>query len=281
MQTASTAEKLKRFRSLHGAGGAFLMPNAWDAGSARLLASLDFPALATTSAGLAFALGLRDSTGSVTREAALANARAIVEATDLPISADLENGLGPLPEDCAQTLREAEAVGLCGAAFEDASGDPDRPIYDFGHAVERIEAVVAAKTNPDFMVTARSENFLYGRPDLDDTIKRLQAFEKAGADVVYAPGLPDIESVRAVCQAVSVPVNVLGGLTNAAYTVEDLSEAGVRRISTGASLARAARGEMMRGARELRDTGTFEYAKRAIPDAEASQHMRVSPPARG
>jgi len=269
--------KLDEFTSLHNSTGAFLMPNAWDAGTARILEGLGFEALATTSAVLAFSMGIRDSSGSLSRSQVLDNARSIVEATNLPVSADLENGFGDAPEDCAQTVREAGEIGLCGGAIEDATGDPDNPIYDFEHAVDRIRAAVAAKPRPGFLVTARAENFIYNHPDLNDTIRRLQAFEEAGADVVYAPGLPDIATVRAVCKSVSVPVNVVVGLSAASYTIDDLSAAGVRRISTGGSLARAALGEMIRAAQELKDCGTFGYSKRAISDADAASQMRILP----
>ena len=275
MTVENHIQKLEKFAELHRAPGIFVMPNAWDGGSARLLEGLGFQALATTSAGLAYAMGVRDSSGSLSRNQVLDNARAIVEATSLPVSADLENGFGARPEDCAQTVQEAEQIGLCGGAIEDASGDPDNPIYGFEHAVERIRAAVSAKTNPKFLITARCENFIYGCPDLDDTIRRLQAFEQAGADVVYAPGLADIETVRAVCAAVTVPVNIVVGLSATTYSVEDLGAAGVKRISTGGSLARAALGEMIRGAQELLDHGTYEYAKKAISDADAARQMRV------
>ena len=278
MQSTAHTRRLDEFIRLHRSPDTFLMPNAWDAGTARILEGLGFPALATTSAGLAFSMGLRDSSGSLSRQHVLDNARLIVEATSLPVSADLENGFGASPEDCAQTLREASAVGLCGGAMEDATGDPNDPIYDFELAVERIRAAVEAKPTKAFMITARSENFIYGRLDLDDTIPRLQAFEEAGADVVYAPGLPDIDSVRAVCEAVTVPVNVVVGLSAATYTVDDLSKAGVQRISTGGSLARAALGEMIRAATELKDCGTYCYADMAISDAAAAGHMRVVHP---
>lgn len=271
------ASRRTLFRQMHRGPQALVMPNAWDAGTARILAGLGFSALATTSAGLAFSMGLRDSSGSLSREQVLDNARSIVEATELPVSADLENGFGASPDACAQTVKEAGAIGLCGGAIEDATGDPDTPIYGFDHAVDRIAAAVAAKTSPDFLVTARAENFLYGRPDLDDTIRRLQAFEAVGADVVYAPGLPDLESIRRVCQSVSVPVNVVVGLTAGTASVADLSAAGVRRISTGGSLARAALGEMVRAATELRTEGTYGYAERAISDADAARHMRIKP----
>lgn len=270
-------QKLDEFIHLHHSTGAFLMPNAWDAGTARILEGLGFKAIATTSAGLAFSMGIRDSSGCLSRSQVLDNARSIVEATNLPVSADLENGFGDAPEDCAQTVREAVKIGLCGGAIEDATGDPDNPIYEFEHAVDRIRAAVAAKSGPDFLITARAENFIYNRPDLNDTILRLQTFEEAGADVVYAPGLPDIATVRAVCKSVSVPVNVVVGLSAASYTVDDLSAAGVKRISTGGSLARAALGEMIRAAQELKDCGTFGYSKRAISDADAARQMRVIP----
>jgi len=270
-------QKLEEFGRLHHSTGAFLMPNAWDAGTARILEGLGFQALATTSAGLAFSMGIRDSSGSLSRSQVLENARSIMGATNLPVSADLENGFGDAPEDCAQTVREAEEVGLCGGAIEDATGDPDDPIYEFEHAVDRIRAAVAGKSGPGFLITARAENFIYSRPDLKDTIRRLQAFEEAGADVVYAPGLPDIATVRKVCKSVSVPVNVVVGLSAASYTVEDLSTAGVRRISTGGSLARAALGEMIRAALELKDSGTYEYSKMAISDADAASQMRTLP----
>jgi 2-methylisocitrate lyase-like PEP mutase family enzyme len=270
-------EKLNKFSRLHHSPGAFLMPNAWDAGTARILEGLGFQALATTSAGLAFSLGLRDSSGSLTRRQVLDNARSIVEATNLPVSADLEDGFGPFPEDCAESVKEAVEIGLCGGAIEDATGDPDRPIYEFDRAVERIRAAVTAKSGTGFMITARAENFIYGRPDLKDTIRRLQAFEEAGADVVYAPGLPDIETVRAVCQSVSIPVNVVVGLSATSYSVDALSTAGATRISTGGSLARAALGEVIRAAQELKDCGTYEYAQKAISDADAARQMRTVP----
>jgi 2-methylisocitrate lyase-like PEP mutase family enzyme len=267
-------QKRKEFVRLHQKSDAFIMPNAWDAGTARILESLGFSALGTTSAGLAFSMGVTDSSGSISRAQVIDNEAVIVEATHLPVSADLENGFGASPEAYAETIRQAGQVGLCGGALEDASGDPDRPIYDFELAVDRIRAAVEAKPHPDFLITARSENYLYQRFDLEDTIRRLQAFQDVGADVLYAPGLPDIEAVRAVCNAVSVPVNVVVGLTNAAFTVDDLSNAGVRRISTGGSLARAALGEMIRGASELKDKGTFGYAAHAISDADAAAKMR-------
>jgi 2-methylisocitrate lyase-like PEP mutase family enzyme len=265
--------KYRVFRGLHERQGVFVMPNPWDAGTARILSALGFEALATTSAGLAFSIGRRDSAASLTRDEVLQNARAIVEATDLPVSADLEDGFGASPQACAETIRLAADVGVVGGSIEDATGDPDRPIYEFEHAVERIAAACEEARRHPFVLTARAENFLHGRPDLDDTLRRLQAFEVAGADVLYAPGLPSLDAIRIVCTAVSRPVNVVMGLSGRAYTVEELAEAGVKRISVGGSFARAALGALVRAAREVKEHGTFTYAADAIPDAEASAHM--------
>jgi 2-methylisocitrate lyase-like PEP mutase family enzyme len=273
MMRATQAEKAARFQALHAGPGAFVIPNPWDAGTARILASLRFEALTTTSAGLAFALGRRDGACAVSREETLANARAIVDATDLPVAADLENGFGHAPEEAAETIRLAgEEAGLVGASIEDATGDPDRPIYDFGHAVERVAAAAeAARALPfPFVLVGRAENFLHGRPDLDDTIRRLQAFEAAGADALYAPGLTRADDIRAVCASVGKPVNVVMGLRTASLTVADLAELGVRRISLGSALSRAALGEFVRAAREVREHGTFRFAEDALPYAEAN-----------
>lgn len=274
LHSASTdrSGKATAFRALHGRPGAFVIPNPWDAGTARILAALGFEALATTSAGFAFTLGRRD--GAAGRAAILANARAIVEATDLPVSADLENGFGPEPEEAAETIRLAAETGLVGGSIEDASGDADRPIYDFQHAVERVSATVeAARTLPfPFVLTARAESFLHGRPDLDDTIRRLQAFERAGADVLYAPGLPSLDAIRVVCAAVSRPVNVLAG-SGAAPSVAALAEAGVKRISLGSALSRAALGGFVRAVREIREHGTFGFAAEALPYADIQNFM--------
>lgn len=267
-------EKMRAFATLHKATEAFIMPNAWDAGSARILTGLGFQALATTSAGLAYSKGLRDSTRSLTRNEVIENARAIVAATDLPVSADLEDGFGDTPEDCAQTIREAEQVGLCGGGIEDATGYAEQPIHDFSLAVERIQAAVEAKSNPDFIITARADNFIYDRSDLNDTIRRLQAFEAAGADVLYAPGLPDKSAIHDVCSAVSVPVNVVVGLSDMKCSIDELSKNGVRRISTGGSLARAALGEVIRAATELKELGTYQYAEAAVSDEDAAKQMR-------
>ena len=268
-------DKAVQFAALHLAPGAFVMPNPWDAGSARVLASLGFHALATTSAGLAFALGRRDAEGLLSRDETLANAAAIVQATDLPVSADLEDGFGPRPEDVALTVRQAAAMGLVGCTIEDTTADPAHPIHGFTLAVERIVAaveVVRALPFP-FMLTARAENFLFNRPDLDDTIRRLRAFEDAGADVLYAPGLPDLDAIRTVCGAVARPVNVVAGLAGRRYTVAELAVAGVKRISLGSTLARAALGALARAGRELRDLGTFDFVDDAMPFAEANALM--------
>lgn len=261
----SQTEKFQRFMRLHEGPGAFVIPNPWDAGSARILASLGFEALATTSAGFAFSKGKRDSFDCLDRDEILANAAEIVSATDLPVSADLGNGFGADPEICAETIRLASDRGLVGGSIEDATGDPSKPIYDFEHAVERVRAAAEAAKGLPFVLTARTENFLNGRLDLDDTVRRLQAYAEAGAHVLYAPGLPDIDATRAVCSAVDRPVNVVMGLKGPTYSVAELAAAGVRRISVGGSFARAALGALMRAAREVREAGTFGYAAEALP----------------
>src|ERR687892_80111 len=272
----SQADKAKKFHALHERAGAFVIPNPWDVGTARILAGLGFEALATTSAGLAFALGRRDGEGAVSRDEALAHAHTIVSATPLPVSADLENGFGDAPKTAAETIRLAADAGLVGASIEDATGDPDRPIYDASPAVERIAAAVeAARALPfPFTLTARAENFLHGRPDLDDTIRRLQAFEAAGADVLYAPGLRDLVMIRTVCAAVGKPVNVVMGLAGAAFSKGDLSAAGVRRISLGSALSRAALGAFLRAAREIKERGTFSFAGGAASFADLDPFMQ-------
>ena len=270
-----TLAKYQAFKTLHE--GSFVMPNPWDAGTARILTALGYQALATTSAGYAFSQGKKDSARCLGRDDILGNAREIVQATDLPVSADLENGFGDAPGTCAQTIRAASEVGLVGGSIEDAPGIAATPIYDFSHAVERVAAAVEAAHGLPFMVTARAENFLHGRQDLDDTIKRLQAFEAAGADVLYAPGLPDLAAIRAVCAAVSKPVNVVMGLSGPNITVDELRAAGVTRISVGGSFARAALGGFIRAAQEVLETGRFDYAKEALPDAIASSYMDPGP----
>jgi 2-methylisocitrate lyase-like PEP mutase family enzyme len=271
--TATQQLKYERFRRLHDRCGAFVIPNPWDAGSARILTALGFEALATTSAGFAFSIGRRDSAGGLTRRQVLDNARAIVEATDLPVSADLEEGFGASPEACAETIRAASDVGLVGGSIEDMTGDASRPIFEFNHAVERVAAACDATRGLPFLLTARAENFICGRPDLDDTIRRLQAFSKVGAHVLYAPGLPSLDAIRTVCGAVDKPVNVVMGLNGPLVSVEALQGAGVKRISVGGSFARAALGALVRAAREVKDRGTFTYAADAMPDAEAAAYM--------
>ena len=268
------ASKAFAFRALHARSGAFIIPNPWDAGTAKILTQLGFEALATTSAGLAFALGRSD--GAVSREETLANARAIVQASHLPVSADLENGFGHSPQKVAETIQLAVSVGLVGGSIEDATGDKDNPIYELNLAVERISAAVeaACAQNIHFTLTARAENFLHGRPDLDDTIARLQAFEKAGADVLYAPGLPSLEAIREVCSAVTRPVNVVAGLSGPAFSLEQLANAGVKRVSVGSALSRAALGEFMRAATEMKEAGTFGFAHEASPYAEINKLMK-------
>jgi 2-methylisocitrate lyase-like PEP mutase family enzyme len=269
---ATKADKAKRFQALHARAGAFVIPNPWDAGTARILTKLGFEALTTTSAGLAFVLGRRDGDGSVTRDDALANAKAIIDATDLPVAADLENGYGDAPEAAAETIRLAAATGLVGASIEDATGDETHPIYDIAHAAERVAAAAeAAHALPfPFMFVARAENFLHGKPDLDDTIRRLQAFEAAGADVLYAPGLAKAEHIRAVCASVSKPVNVIMGLKGVTLSVSQLAALGVKRISVGSSLSRAALGAFLRAAQEIQEHGTFTFANHALPFADAN-----------
>ncbi|WP_225766475.1 oxaloacetate decarboxylase [Inquilinus sp. Marseille-Q2685] len=274
----SQTEKALAFQRLHARPGIFVIPNPWDAGTAKLLAGLGFEALATTSAGYAFTLGRSDGAGKVSREETLANARAIVEAVDLPVSADLENGFGDAPEAAAETIRQAAAAGLVGGSIEDATGRDDDPISGFDQAVERVRtAVAAARSLPfPFTLTARAENFLPGRRDLADTIRRLQAFQEAGADVLYAPGLATREEIEAVVRAVDRPVNVVMGLVGARFTVEELGQIGVKRISVGGSLARAALGGFLRAAREIKDQGSFGYADDAVPHKEINALFAAS-----
>jgi 2-methylisocitrate lyase-like PEP mutase family enzyme len=272
--TTSQSDKATRFRALHDAPGVFVIPNPWDAGSARVLAALGFPALATSSGASAGILGRRD--GRVTREEALAHARAIVDATELPVSADLEKGFGDAPAMAAETIRLAAGVGLVGGSIEDATGDRDRPLYDIALATERVAAAVqAARALPfPFTLTARAENFLRGNPDLNDTIRRLKAFEQAGADVLFAPGLPDLDAVRAVCAAVSRPFNFMVGIRGKSFTVAELAAAGVKRISLATSLYRAAMGSLLEAAREVKDRGTFGYLDRALSTPDLGAFMQ-------
>lgn len=259
-------QKALAFKRLHEEPGAFVVPNPWDAGSARLLENLGFRALATTSAGLAFSLGRPDGANAVSREEALANAAAIDRASRLPVSADLENGYGETPEACALTIAKAAEAGLVGGSIEDATGRPGAPIFDFGLATERVAAAVeAARKQPfPFMLTARAENFVHGIADIKDTIKRLQAFEMAGADVLFAPDLRTAENIRAVTSSLNKPVNVVMEMKGAGLSVHDLAGLGVKRISVGATLARAAYGAMLRGAEEIFSQGRFSFADSVI-----------------
>lgn len=265
--------KFERFTALHAQDEVLVMPNPWDAGSARLLTRVGFEALATTSAGYAFSRGKRDSVAALTRAEVLANASEIVAATHLPVSADLGNGFGHAPDVCAQTIRAACDIGLVGGSIEDATGDPGAPIYPLTEAVERVRAAADAARDLPFVLTARAENHLWGSADLADTITRLKAYSEAGADVLYAPGLPDLKAIKAVCQAVDKPVNVVMGLREPTYSVAQLAEAGVRRISVGGSFARAALGALMRAAREVRSSGTFTYAADALPGSVINEYL--------
>ena len=264
------SDKAHAFKRLHEQPGTFVIPNPWDAGSAKLLENLGFKALATTSAGLAFALGRPDGADAVSRDETLANAAAIVAATSLPVSADLEGGFGDAPEACAETIRLAGSVGLVGGSIEDATSREDDPIYEIGRAAARVEAAAEAARSLGypFMLTGRAENYLHGRTDLADTIARLQAYQAAGADVLYAPGLRNLDDIATVVRNVDRPVNVLMGLTGVKLTVDDLARAGVRRISVGGAFARAAYGGFLKAAREVRDTGSFDFNDVATPFAE-------------
>lgn len=267
------AEKAAVFHALHYRPEPLIVANPWDAGTARILTALGFEAFSTTSGGLAITLGRRDGTASISRDEALANAKNIVDATHLPVAADLENGYGHSPEAAAKTIRLAAEAGLVGGSIEDASTDPARPIYEFNHAVERVAAAVeAARALPfPFMFVARAENYLHDRPDLDDTIRRLQAFEKAGAEVLYAPGLTRAEDIRAVCASVRKPVNVLAALKGAPHlSVAELAALGVRRISLGSALSRAALSAFIRASREIKGEGTFTFAAETFSLGEIS-----------
>jgi 2-methylisocitrate lyase-like PEP mutase family enzyme len=271
--SATQNEKARRLKELHRRPAVLLIPNPWDAGSARVLAGLGFEALATSSAAAAGVLGRAD--GRMTREESLANARAIVDATDLPVAADLEHGFGDGPADAARTIQMAAEIGLVGGSIEDARADRAQPIYDLTLAVERITAAVeAARALPfPFTLAARAENFVRGHPNLDDTIKRLVAYEKAGADVLFAPGLPDLAAVRAICAAVSKPVNFAVSARGKSFSVAELTEAGVKRISFAASFYRAAMTGLIEAAREVRERGTFTYTDHALPTPEIPRYF--------
>jgi 2-methylisocitrate lyase-like PEP mutase family enzyme len=273
--SATQIEKAARFRALHEGPGAFIIPNPWDVVSARILAGLGFQALATSSAASAGTLGRRD--GGLTRDQALAHARLIVDATGLPVSADLERGFGDAPEVVAETVRLAAEAGLVGCTIEDSTGNPERPLYDEKLAVERIAAgAEAARALPfPFLLTARAHNFLYAAPSLADTIRRLQAFEKAGAEVLFAPGLPDIASVRAVCSALTKPFNFMVGIPGKSFSVAELAAAGVRRISLATSLYRAAMSGLLDAVREVQTSGTFGFVERCATTAELNRIMGI------
>ena len=269
------SEKAHAFKSLHEGNELFVIPNPWDAGSAKLLAAMGFMALTTTSAGLAFGLGRPDGRRRVSRDETIANAALVANAVDVPVAADLENGFGDRPEDAAETIRRAAEAGLVGGSIEDATGDAARPIYDFGLAVERVAAAAeAAHALPfPFQFVARAENYLHGREDFDDTLNRLLAFEKAGADVLFAPGLPSLEAIRTVCQTVQKPVSVVMGFKGATYSLAELAQAGVRRVSTGGSFARAALTGLRNAADEVLHAGTFSYARSILTSAEVDKMM--------
>ena len=272
--SVSQAEKARKFRALHERPGAFVIANPWDAGSARILAGLGFEALASSSGAKAGVLGKRD--GRVSRDEALANARLIVNATDLPVAADLEKGFGDSPDDAAETIRQAVGVGLVGGSIEDATGNPDQPLFDIETATARIKAAVdAARSLPvPFVLSARAEGFLRGKPDLGDVIKRLQAYEAAGADVLFAPGLPDLASVKKVCGALRKPFNFMVGIKGKSFSKAELEAAGVKRISLATSLYRAAMTGLIDAATEVREKGTFSYLDRAIPTGELNAFMK-------
>jgi 2-methylisocitrate lyase-like PEP mutase family enzyme len=273
--TLTQHDKANRFRALHAGPGAFVIPNPWDVGSARLLAGLGFEALATSSAASAVAAGRRD--GGLTRELALEHARTIVSATDLPVSADLESGFGRAPETVAETIRLAAAAGLVGCTIEDVTGDKEKPLYDEPLAIERIAAAAeAARSLPfPFMLTARTHNLLYANPAIDDTIRRLQAFERAGAEVLFAPGLPDLHAVGAVCAALSKPFNFMVGIPGKSFSVGELAAAGVRRISLATSLYRAAMTGLLNAAREVKESGRFAFLDRSSTTAELIELMGI------
>lgn len=266
-------EKAVRFRALHERPGVFVIPNPWDVASARILAGLGFEALATSSAASACAQGLRD--GGLTRDEAVAHARTIVTATDLPVSGDLERGFGDAPEAVAETIRLAAEAGLVGCTIEDTTGNPERPLYNFGLAVERIAAAAqtARSLSFPFVLTARAHNLMYANPSLDETIKRLRAFERAGADVLFAPGLPDLNAVHAVCSALSKPVNFMAGIKGKSFSIRELAEAGVKRISLATSLYRAAMTGFIEAASEVRNSGQFLFLERCASTQELLKMM--------
>jgi len=274
---ATQAEKGHAFRALHARAGAFIIPNPWDVGSARILANAGFESLATTSAGFAFSLGRRDNT--IARYAMLDHVAALAAATGLPVSADLENGYADTPEGVGETYALAATTGIVGASIEDSTGDSARPLFDIAVAAERVRAAVeAVRALPfPFTLTARAENFLVGRSDLADVIRRLQAYQEAGADVLYAPGLVERDDIAAVVKAVDRPVNVVMGLAGARFSLRELEALGVKRVSVGSALARASFGALIDAAKEMREHGTFAFADHAVAYRELGAMFDASP----
>lgn len=270
------AEKGKLLQELHKRPGILVVPNPWDAGTAKILESLGFEALATTSLGLANSLGRVDGSGAVSRDELLENCRAIAAATILPVTADLENGYADDPKTAATIIRDAAGAGIVGGSIEDASGDPAKPIYDFNHAVERVRAAseMARSLSVPFVFTARADGFLHGHTSLDDTIKRLQAFEAAGADVLYAPGLRDLGAMRTVVSAIGKPLNVVMSAADPSLTVEELATVGVKRISVGGALSRLALAAFIKGAREIKEQGSFTWVRDAVPTRDLKPIFR-------
>lgn len=268
-------EKAARFRALHDRPGVFVVPNPWDVASARILAGFGFEALATSSAAAACVVGRKD--GGLSRDEALAHARMIVNATDLPVSADLERGFGDAPETVAETIRFAADAGLVGCTIEDTTGHQDKPLYDFSLAVERIAAAAQAARTLDFpfVLTARAHNLMYANPSLDETIKRLQAFERAGADVLFAPGIPDLDAVRAVCTALSRPVNFMVGIKGKSFSIVELAGAGVKRISLATSLYRAAMTGFLEAVSEVKNSGQFLFLDRCVSTQDLLNRMQI------
>lgn len=271
----SQNEKAERFLSLHQRPGAFVIPNPWDVGSAKILAGMGFQALATSSAASAMAMGSGD--GLLTREQALAHARSIVSATDVPVSADLENGFGDTPETVAETVRLAGEMGLVGCTIEDSTGNAEKPVYDLEFATERIAAGAdaARRLGYPFVLTARAHNLLYENPSIDETIRRLQAYERAGAEVLFAPGLPDLATVRLVCGAISKPFNFMVGMKGKSFSVKELADAGVKRISLATSLYRAAMTGLVHAARAVMESGSFEFVDQSVLTADLLKLMGI------
>lgn len=272
--TMTTLDKARVFSAMHQAPGVFVIPNPWDGASARLLAAIGYRALTTSSAAAAATLGRRD--GRLSREETLAHCRVIVESVDLPVAGDLENGFGDAPAVVAETIRLAAEVGLVGGSIEDATGRADEPLYAIDLATDRVAAAVqAARALPfPFVVVGRAEGFIRGRPDLDDVIRRLQAYDRAGADVLFAPGLPDLAAIRRVCASVSKPVNVMAAVPGKGFTVAALAAAGVKRISLAASLYRAAMTALRDAALEVQDAGTLSYLERTISSGQMGAYLR-------